>query len=208
MGLGVEEIASSVILEDSHTLSSYRVKCRNPYLSVPSRAWPRAVLRFHPPARWINMCAGSALNLILTVRSVAFRTAEFDTALNIRVFVATDMLQLQASREGSTRSDERLEAQGQFGDLCDTRLGDFGHPLQHSATERSFGRPCWIMKCASSEGGGMSQEDLALVVGLDRTYISQVERGKWNVTCHNRARSYGSDRRFVAAFLPMAATSR
>jgi transcriptional regulator with XRE-family HTH domain len=37
-----------------------------------------------------------------------------------------------------------------------------------------------VRKARKAEG--WSQEDLALEAGLDRTYISQVERGKRNVT--------------------------
>ncbi|WP_342714518.1 helix-turn-helix transcriptional regulator [Bradyrhizobium sp. B024] len=32
------------------------------------------------------------------------------------------------------------------------------------------------------KAAGLSQEDLALEAGVDRTYVSQVERGKGNVT--------------------------
>jgi transcriptional regulator with XRE-family HTH domain len=32
------------------------------------------------------------------------------------------------------------------------------------------------------KGAGLSQEELALEAGVDRTYVSQVERGKRNVT--------------------------
>jgi transcriptional regulator with XRE-family HTH domain len=39
---------------------------------------------------------------------------------------------------------------------------------------------------------GLSQEDLALEAGLDRTYISQVERGKRNVTIIVLARIAGA----------------
>ncbi len=39
---------------------------------------------------------------------------------------------------------------------------------------------------------GISQEELALEAGLDRTYISQVERGKRNVTVIVLARIAGA----------------
>lgn len=39
---------------------------------------------------------------------------------------------------------------------------------------------------------GISQEELALEAGLDRTYISQVERGKRNVTIIVLARIAGA----------------
>lgn len=42
------------------------------------------------------------------------------------------------------------------------------------------------------KASGLSQEDLALEAGLDRTYISQVERGKRNVTIVVLARIAGA----------------
>lgn len=42
------------------------------------------------------------------------------------------------------------------------------------------------------KAAGLSQEDLALEAGLDRTYISQVERGKRNVTVIVLARIAGA----------------
>lgn len=42
------------------------------------------------------------------------------------------------------------------------------------------------------KAAGLSQEDLALEAGLDRTYISQVERGKRNVTVVVLARIAGA----------------
>lgn len=42
------------------------------------------------------------------------------------------------------------------------------------------------------KSSGLSQEDLALEAGVDRTYISQVERGKRNVTIVVLARIAGA----------------
>ncbi|QLH73469.1 helix-turn-helix domain-containing protein [Rhodopseudomonas palustris] len=42
------------------------------------------------------------------------------------------------------------------------------------------------------KAAGLSQEDLALEAGLDRTYISQVERGKRNLTVIVLARIAGA----------------
>lgn len=42
------------------------------------------------------------------------------------------------------------------------------------------------------KASGLSQEDLALEAGLDRTYISQVERGLRNVTIVVLARIAGA----------------